>query len=59
MAEKHKNAKRNVSVRRNYDEKTIGMNKSSERMSLKRRRRLVILIWLVICIAAGFLFYGN
>ena len=52
---KHHNRSR--SVRRSYDEKVVGMNKSAERLAQLRLRRIVILVWLVICIAAGVLFY--
>ena len=42
-----------------YKEKLVNTHESAAGLVLKRRRNLLIILYLVLCIAAGFLFYET
>ncbi|MCR4841026.1 MAG: hypothetical protein K5848_05740 [Lachnospiraceae bacterium] len=42
---------------RRYDSKIVNSRKSAEQLRLNRIRRIVIVIWLLVCIAGGTVFY--
>ena len=44
-------------ARRRYDEKIVKSNKSTELLKLHRIRRIVIILWALICITGAILFY--
>lgn len=46
-------------VRRTYDKKIVDSRKSSERTKTNRRKLLVVLAWLVLCVIVGVIFYNT